>query len=129
MSYFSQIDLSQFDLDEPMPDLTGKVNGHQSTMKRFAKDGAVGQKTLRKLARGHSTVESMPLIGSPDTVAQQMGEAMDYVGGDGFLLSMGPIDRRSIATIADGLVPALRKRGLTRTHYEFEHFKDNLLAF
>jgi FMN-dependent oxidoreductase (nitrilotriacetate monooxygenase family) len=129
MSYFSQIDLAQFDLDEPLPDLTGKVNGHQSTLKRFAKDGAIGRKTLRELASGHSTVESIELVGSPDTVAQMMGEAMDYVGGDGFFLSMGRFDRRIVATIADGLVPALRQRGLTRTHYEYEHFKDNLLAF
>jgi hypothetical protein len=39
------------------------------------------------------------------------------------------IDRRSVATVADGLVPALRKRGLTRTHYEFSTLKENLLAF
>jgi alkanesulfonate monooxygenase SsuD/methylene tetrahydromethanopterin reductase-like flavin-dependent oxidoreductase (luciferase family) len=129
MSYFSQIDLSEFDLDQPLPDLTGKVNGHQSTLNRFAKDGGVNQKTLRDLARAHSTVESIELVGSPDTVADQMKEAMAYVGGDGFLIAGGPLDRRAIATIADGLAPALRKRGLTRTHYEFEHFRDNLLAF
>jgi len=39
------------------------------------------------------------------------------------------VDRRTIATIADGLVPALRKRGLVRHAYEHVHFKDNLLAF
>jgi len=127
MSYFSGIDFSKFDLDQPMPDLTGKVNGHQSSMARYAKDGAA-KKTLRELALGQDILASIELVGSPDTVAQQMGEAMDYVGGDGFLLS-GDVDRRGIATIADGLVPALRKRGLVREKYEFEHFKDNLLAF
>jgi FMN-dependent oxidoreductase (nitrilotriacetate monooxygenase family) len=127
MSYFSGIDFAKFDLDKPMPDLTGKVNGHQSNMDRYAKDGE-GGKTLRELALGQDVLESLQLVGTPDSVAEQMGEAMDYVGGDGFLLA-SPIDRRNVATIADGLVPALRKRGLVRDEYEFEHFKDNLLAF
>jgi alkanesulfonate monooxygenase SsuD/methylene tetrahydromethanopterin reductase-like flavin-dependent oxidoreductase (luciferase family) len=127
MSYFSGIDFSKFDLDQPMPDLTGKVNGHQSSMTRYAKDGAA-TKTLRELALGQDILASIELVGSPDTVAHQMGEAMEYVGGDGFLLS-GDVDRRAIATIADGLVPALRKRGLVRSTYEFSTFKDNLLAF
>ncbi len=127
MSYFSGVDFSKFDLDQPMPDLTGKVNGHQSSMTRFAKDGAA-TKTLRELVLGQDMIASIDLIGSPDTVAQQMGEAMDYVGGDGFLIA-NDVDSRSVAAVAEGLVPALRKRGLTRTRYEFEHFKDNLLAF
>ncbi|GAA1954249.1 NtaA/DmoA family FMN-dependent monooxygenase [Microbacterium aquimaris] len=126
MSYFSGIDFSQFDLDEPMPDLTGKVNGHQSSMARYAKDGA--NKTLRELALGQDVVESIKLVGTPESVAETMGEAMDFVGGDGFLMA-NDIDRRSVASIADGLVPALRKRGLVRGEYEHEHFKDNLKAF
>jgi FMN-dependent oxidoreductase (nitrilotriacetate monooxygenase family) len=127
MSYFSGTDFSKFNLDEPMPDLTGKVNGHQSSMERFAKDGAK-QKTLRELALGQDVVGSIPLVGSPATVAQKMGEAMDYVGGDGFMFAC-PLDRRVVATITDGLIPELQARGLTRTHYEHEHFKDNLMAF
>jgi FMN-dependent oxidoreductase (nitrilotriacetate monooxygenase family) len=125
MSYFSGIDFSQFDVDKPMPDL-GVVNGHQSSMARYAKDGE--GKTLRELALGQDVVESIELVGTPDQVAEKMGEAMEFVGGDGFLLANN-IDRRSVATIADGLVPALRRRGLVRDEYEFEHFKDNLLAF
>jgi FMN-dependent oxidoreductase (nitrilotriacetate monooxygenase family) len=128
MSYFAQVDFSEFDLDEPFPDLSGRVNGHQSTTARYAKDGAVNKKTLREIALTQDVVASIDLVGTPDSVAQQMGEAMEYVGGDGFFLSM-ECDRRTIATIADGLVPALRKRGLTRSHYEHKNFKDNLLAF
>jgi FMN-dependent oxidoreductase (nitrilotriacetate monooxygenase family) len=128
MSYFAQIDFSEFDLDQPIPDLTGRVNGHQSTTARYAKDSTINRKTLREVALSQDIVASIDLVGTPDTVAQQMGEAMEYVGGDGFFLSM-EVDRRTIATIADGLVPALRKRGLVRQEYEHEHLKDNLLAF
>jgi alkanesulfonate monooxygenase SsuD/methylene tetrahydromethanopterin reductase-like flavin-dependent oxidoreductase (luciferase family) len=129
MSYFAQVDFSQFDLDELIPDLTGKVNGHQSTINRYYKDSVINKKTLRQVALTQDYVASIDLVGSPDTVAEMMGEAMDYVGGDGFFLSMFPLDRRTIATITEGLVPALRRRGLVRTHYEHKTFKENLLAF
>jgi alkanesulfonate monooxygenase SsuD/methylene tetrahydromethanopterin reductase-like flavin-dependent oxidoreductase (luciferase family) len=115
MSYFSGVDFSKFDLDKPLPDLSGQVNGHQSSMARYAKDSEDG-KTLRRLAVEHDVVASIPLVGSPDTVASLMAEAMEEVGGDGFLISAS-LDRRSVATIADGLAPVLRRRGLIRDGY------------
>ena len=39
------------------------------------------------------------------------------------------ITRKSIAEIADGLAPALQRRGLTRSSYEGKTFRENLLAF
>jgi FMN-dependent oxidoreductase (nitrilotriacetate monooxygenase family) len=128
MSYFSGQDFSKFDLDEPMPDMSGKVNGHQSSMQRYAKDSATG-KTLRELAATHDTVESIPLVGTPDTVAALMGEAMEEVGGDGFLLACSAVNRKSISEVTDGLVPALQKRGLTRPSYIHDTLRDNLLEF
>jgi alkanesulfonate monooxygenase SsuD/methylene tetrahydromethanopterin reductase-like flavin-dependent oxidoreductase (luciferase family) len=67
-------------------------------------------------------------VGSADSVAAQMGEIMEEVGGDGFLLG-NTITRRSIAEIADGLGPALKRRGLTRKAYAHAQFRDNLLDF
>ena len=43
-----------------------------------------------------------------------MGEVMEEVGGDGFLFSMPNVNRRTIAEVTDGLVPALQRRGLVR---------------
>jgi alkanesulfonate monooxygenase SsuD/methylene tetrahydromethanopterin reductase-like flavin-dependent oxidoreductase (luciferase family) len=120
MSYFSG-------LDEPMPDLAGQVNGHQSSMTRYAKDSEDG-KTLRELVVGHNTVESIPLVGTPDAVAAMMGEAMEEVGGDGLMFA-NPVNRRSFNQIADGLVPQLQKRGLTRREYVHETFRENLFEF
>jgi long-chain alkane monooxygenase len=85
-------------------------------------------KTLRELV-GLGLVDTIELIGTPDTVADRMGEIMDEVGGDGFLLTCpsGRLNRRYVAEITDGLVPALQRRGLTRTGYTYEDFRDNLL--
>ena len=57
-----------------------------------------------------------------------MGEIMDYVGGDGFLIH-NAINRIRIAEICDGLGPALRRRGLIRSAYTYDTFKENLFEF
>jgi long-chain alkane monooxygenase len=53
---------------------------------------------------------------------------MDEVGGDGFIIS-GPVTRRAITELTDGLAPALRRRGLIRADYPHSTFRENLLAF
>jgi hypothetical protein len=102
LSYTSggEFDFSTFDLDEEVPDVWG--NRETSTLRTFI-EGARG-KTLREAIATVDTHAGLAFVGSPDTVAAKMGEAMEEVGGDGFLLS--PIvTRRNIAEIADGLAP------------------------
>jgi hypothetical protein len=102
LSYTSggEFDFSTFDLDKEVPDVWG--NGETSTLRTFI-EGARG-KTLREAIATVDTHAGLAFVGSPDTVAAKMGEAMEEVGGDGFLLS--PIvTRRNIAEIADGLAP------------------------
>ncbi|MBM9469455.1 NtaA/DmoA family FMN-dependent monooxygenase [Nakamurella leprariae] len=122
MSYFTSMDFSKFDLDGPMPDLSGN-NGHVSTMQSLAQGG----RTLREIASNHR-FGSVDLIGTPDSVAVQMAEVMDHVGGDGFLIASAPT-RKNIAEVADGLAPALRRRRLMRSGYSHDRFRDNLLEF
>lgn len=125
LSAFTEIDFSKFDLDERIPDgLT--TNGHQSALNNFVKRGD-GGKTLREAAASW-TVSCLDLIGTPDQVADQMGDAMDQIGGDGFLIN-GPLSRVYVSQITDGLVPALQRKGLTRTEYDYPTFRENLMAF
>ena len=123
MSYASGIDFSKFDLDQPLPDV--ETNGHRSTIADFAK--AAKGKTLRELA-SFRTMESIELVGTPDSIAAEMGEAMQEAGGDGFLIG-NVVERRQIAEICDGLVPALQKRGLMRKAYTHATLRENLLEF
>jgi FMN-dependent oxidoreductase (nitrilotriacetate monooxygenase family) len=123
----TNIDFGSFDLDQPLaPGL--RTNGHQQTLDQFVAQ-AKG-KTLREVMLGQNTMEgSVELAGTIDAVAGQMDEAMQEVGGDGFLFSMPNVTRRLIAEFEDGLVPALQRRGLVRRGYEHAQFRDNLLAF
>ncbi|MCA0301812.1 MAG: NtaA/DmoA family FMN-dependent monooxygenase [Proteobacteria bacterium] len=120
MGSLTDIDFSVFDIDAPIAELT--TNGQQGTLKRFLKQG----KTLREIAANYRYGYE-DLVGTPDTIARQMGELMEEVGGDGFMFT-GTVTRRYVAEITDGIVPALQKRGLSRTAYAHEHFRDNLLA-
>ena len=85
---------------------------------------------MRETMAEHNATElSVELIGTPDAVAARMGEVMEEVGGDGFLFSMPNVNRRILAEIEDGLMPALQDRGLMRPAYGHAQFRDNLLEF
>ena len=126
MGWVTNIDFSTHDLDAPVAELT--TNGHQSSLANFMKKA--GGKTLREGILAYTSQGgSVDLVGSPETVAAQMDEAMQEVGGDGWLLNLPNVNRKTIAEITDGLVPALQQRGLVRRAYSHQHFRDNLLEF
>jgi alkanesulfonate monooxygenase SsuD/methylene tetrahydromethanopterin reductase-like flavin-dependent oxidoreductase (luciferase family) len=123
----TNIAFGRFDLDAPLPDDV-TTNGHQQTLDETKK--RAGTKTLREAMVSYSNDGGVTeVVGSPDHAAGRMAEAMEAIGGDGFLFSMPNIHRRTIAEIEDGLVPALQKRGLMRREYSHATFRENLLAF
>ena len=121
MSRLTNIDFSQFALDEPLPELF--TNGHKSSLAKW-----IG-KTPRQVALSQSTKAGIDFTGTIDHVAGMMQDIMEEVGGDGFLFFNATFDRRYIGEVCDGLVPELQRRGLTRTEYGHATFKENLMAF
>lgn len=130
ISAITEIDFSQFDLDKPLPEKL-VTNGESGSLDKFQQWGS--GKTLRELvvSGGGGLVSSVELIGTPDQVAERMGEVMEEVGGDGFLVTTPVlrVSRRYLMEVADGLVPALQKRGLARTSYAHDLLRDNLREF
>lgn len=124
LSAITEIDFSVFDLDQPLPAVT--TNGHAGYLTEFARVGAQ-QATLRELVANWS-ISCLDLVGTPGQVAQQMAEAIDYVGGDGFLFA-GLGSRRYLTEVVDGLAPELQRLGVTRQEYSGETLRENLLAF
>ncbi|GAA1397699.1 NtaA/DmoA family FMN-dependent monooxygenase [Pseudonocardia kongjuensis] len=121
LSRMTGIDFSRFELDQPIPPL--ESNGHQSSARQ------IEGKVLREVLRHHRTLECLPLTGTAQSVAAEMDEVVQEVGGDGFLMVESYFSRRYVTEICDGLVPELQRRGLTRTAYEHPHLRDNLMAF
>lgn len=130
LAAITEIDFAKYDLDKPLPEKL-VTNGESGTLDKFQQWGS--GKTLKELvvAGGGGLVSSVELVGTPDTVAERMGEVMEEVGGDGFLITTPVlrVSRRFITEVTDGLVPALQKRGLARTAYAHEKLRDNLLDF
>ena len=129
MSYTSggRIDFGGIDPDTLVSDIDlSKQNGeHTSILNLF--EGSEG-KTLREVVASSYQITDMGLVGSPDTVAGKMGDLMDEIGGDGFLIYL-PTTRMNMALVSDGLAPALRRRGLIRDEYTGKTLRENLLAF
>jgi FMN-dependent oxidoreductase (nitrilotriacetate monooxygenase family) len=125
LSALFEIDLSRYDLDAPI-DQEMETNGHRGYMERFIATGG-GGKTLREVAQSF-TISSLDLMGTPESIAAEMDEVMQEVGGDGFLFG-GISNRRQLAEITEGLVPELQRRGLTRTEYSHDDLRGNLFAF
>jgi FMN-dependent oxidoreductase (nitrilotriacetate monooxygenase family) len=125
----TDIDFSRLPLDEPLPHLT--TNGEQGSLDKFAQWGS--GKTLRQLAmdRYGSAESEVDFCGSPETVAERMGQVAEAVGGDGFLISTPyqRTSRRFILEVTEGLVPALQRRGLARTAYSGGTLRQTLREF
>jgi FMN-dependent oxidoreductase (nitrilotriacetate monooxygenase family) len=130
VSTISEIDFKQFDLDKPLPaGLT--TNGERGSLEHFMRgDGSGRPQSLRELVM-HRAKRGVELVGTPQQVARKMGEVMNEVGGDGFLISQAGWDltRKHIASITDGLVPELQRLGLTRTEYTKSTLRETLREF
>jgi alkanesulfonate monooxygenase SsuD/methylene tetrahydromethanopterin reductase-like flavin-dependent oxidoreductase (luciferase family) len=86
-------------------------------------------RTIRQLLTGSGSSESIRLVGTPRTICDQIEEAMEFVGGDGFLFFAGGggmITRRYLTEVLDGVMPELKKRGLARDKFEHQFLRDNL---
>jgi len=128
LSYFSggNVDYSAYDLDAPMPTELG--NGQVSTMQHVV-EGAAGTMTLREVLTQPGQMQGLEFVGSPDTVAEQMNEAIAATGGqDGFLIhgTEDELTRKSLSEVTDGLCPVLRRRGYIRDSYRHPTFRENL---
>jgi len=126
-SALSGIDMAQFDLDKPLPEMA--TEGSIAALASFAQFGS--GKTLRQLIVEGGKASSIDAVGTPDQVADRMAAAMEAVGGDGFLIRQPfhDINRRTILEVAEGLVPALQRRGLVRTEYTAPTLRETLREF
>ena len=60
------------------------TNGEQVALDTFGQWGS--GRTLRQLAKDSGTSSSVRLVGTPESVADEMAAVMEEVGGDWFLI-------------------------------------------
>jgi long-chain alkane monooxygenase len=126
-SALAGIDLSKFSLDEPLPEMT--TSGSIASLAGFAQFGS--GKPLKQLIREGGKSSCLDLVGAVEEVADRMAAAMEEAGGDGFLIRhpFHDISRRYVLEVAEGLVPALQRRGCVRSAYTTPTLRETLREF
>lgn len=124
---FGGFDLSNYPLDEPLPDLPYQAseNGKgrfQQQLELARRDNlTIRQLVLRfRVARGH-----LQAIGSVKTVADVIEKWFVERGADGFNV-VPPYLPQGFEDFTRLVVPELQRRGIFRTEYEGKTFRDNL---
>ncbi|OZF06384.1 FMNH2-dependent monooxygenase [Rhodococcus sp. 14-2686-1-2] len=119
------IDFSRFDVDKPIPDDL-HTEGSTSILENL-RTWAAGR-TIRETVAAERT-ESLRLVGTPASVADEMESVIEEVGGDGFLFfggGGGVLNRRYVDDVCDGLMPELRRRGVAGTGFRGQSLREHL---
>lgn len=119
-------DLSQYDLDGPLPDNLPELDGvksHREPLIRMARDNNLSIRELYMRVTG--AAGHMQLCGTPESIADTMESWFRAGVCDGFNI-MAPWFPDGLYDFFDLVVPELQKRGLFRTSYEGKTLRENL---
>ncbi|WP_281347453.1 LLM class flavin-dependent oxidoreductase [Kocuria coralli] len=121
---WSGVDLSRFDEDEVLKYV--QTESIQSFLAPFTMQDKSREWTRRDIA-AHCAIGGMGsvLVGSPETVADQLETWIDDGGLDGINLAYH-VSPGSFEDFVDYVVPELQKRGRYRTEYEGSTLRENL---
>ncbi|MGI9523018.1 MAG: LLM class flavin-dependent oxidoreductase [Hyphomicrobiaceae bacterium] len=117
-------DASRFDPDGPLPEVP-ETNTSQSGRQRavlLAKEEGL---TVRQLAQRFGGFAGLAMVGTADTIADEMHQWLVEKGCDGFNV-MFPYLPEGLDDFVDSVVPALQRRGIYRTEYEGKTLRENL---
>ncbi|MBE9605658.1 LLM class flavin-dependent oxidoreductase [Acetobacteraceae bacterium H6797] len=126
LSKFCRADLSGYDIDGPLPDLSAEVLGMTSYRAAIDKLAKERKLTIRELyqmiipSAGHVVFK-----GSYRQVADEMEDWFRSGACDGFNVGM-PVLPRSLETFVDLVIPELQRRGLFREEYPGTTLRDTL---
>jgi FMN-dependent oxidoreductase (nitrilotriacetate monooxygenase family) len=125
--HFGGFDLSGYDVDGPLPDLpyesgeNGRGRFQQQLELARRENLSIRQLVLRfRVARGH-----LQAVGSVKTVADTIEQWFVERGADGFNV-VPPYLPQGFEDFTRLVVPELQRRGIFRTEYEGETFRENL---
>ena len=107
-------DASRFDLDAPLPDEIPESNASKSGRERVIARARRDKLTVRQLAQIAGGYGGLAMVGTPQTIADEMEEWLDSGGCDGFNI-MFPYVPGGLDDFVDRVVPELQRRGLFRT--------------
>ena len=120
------VDLSQFDPDRPLAEMETQASRGLMAATLSGADGKAV--TLRQAAAQWALSVAIPqVVGTPEQVADEFVRIWRETGCYGFNLSP-TTSPDSIEDFVAQVVPLLQQRGVFRSAYEGESFRDNLMA-
>lgn len=129
-SYLGGTDLSDLELDEPLPlhrlphpDHTQGIRSRIRIVRDLAeREGFTLRTVLEKIRNGHGHYATW---GSADDIAAEMIDWFDNEAADGFVITFqGPGNQ--IDDFTAGVIPQLQDRGYFRRKYTGTHLRENL---
>jgi alkanesulfonate monooxygenase len=118
-------DASGFDLDGPLPEIP-ETNAGKTGRQRLIDMARRENLTVRELAqRVGGSFGSLEMIGTPETIADQMEMWLKEEGSDGFNV-LFPWLPGGLNEFCERVVPELQRRGLFRREYEGKTLRENL---
>ncbi|MEQ9642437.1 MAG: LLM class flavin-dependent oxidoreductase [Alphaproteobacteria bacterium] len=118
-------DASKFDPDAPLPDDIPETNASKSGRERAMRLAQRENLTVRQLAQRLGGYSGLSMVGTPQTIADEMHEWLETEACDGFNV-MFPYLPAGLDDVVDKVVPELQRRGIFRTDYEGRTLRENL---
>jgi len=118
-------DASRFDPDKPLPTDIPESNASKSARQRVVEMAEREGLTVRQLAQRLGGYSGLAMVGTPQTIADQMEEWLYTDASDGFTI-MFPYLPGGLDDFCQLVVPELQRRGLFRREYEGKTLRENL---
>ncbi|MBT3809572.1 MAG: LLM class flavin-dependent oxidoreductase [Rhodospirillaceae bacterium] len=117
-------DASTFDLDSPLPEIP-ESNASKSGRDRAIRMAEQENLTVRQLAQRMGGFSGLAMVGTAETIADEMEEWIETSASDGFTI-MFPFLPEGLDLFVDRVVPELQRRGLFRREYAGKTLRENM---
>jgi alkanesulfonate monooxygenase len=117
-------DASGFDPDGPLPDIP-ESNQSKSGRERTIALARRENLTVRQLAQRLGGYAGLAMVGTPQTIADEMQQWLEADAADGFII-MFPYLPGGLDDFCARVVPELQRRGIFRREYEGKTLRENL---
>jgi alkanesulfonate monooxygenase len=118
-------DASKFDPDRPLPDNIPESNASKSGRERAIALGRRENLTVRQLAQRLGGYSGLAMVGTAQTIADEMEEWLETEASDGFTV-MFPYLPGGLEDFVGRVVPELQRRGSFRRDYEGATLREHL---
>ena len=118
-------DAAKFDPDGPLPDNIPESNASKSGRERAIALARRENLTVRQLAQRLGGYSGLAMVGTAQTIVDEMEEWLGTQASDGFTV-MFPYLPGGLDDFVEGVVPELQRRGLFRRDYEGMTLREHL---